>query len=295
LTNYDDESSSSSGDCCIGSLDELLCQSSHDDRAVKRVHRAALTFRHAIHSFGFQSKFLASHHDDFESTDNNNDDDNDTLKSPSTTSLYEGYIQTHTMMKLTNYLRASPLQLCQQSCTQTWPGQLSLVQNNHHNNNNHNDNNNNDEVVHNAVVTCLNSAEVWCDHPSCKHARCGPNGVCLRAYRFLPSSSSVVVVGPHNNRQRDVRRTNVGDLNGPGDINGTWSNNNNNMQMLILIMIGIRICHLSNVIGARYHIAMNILQIEGGTNVMNVNCHHVYNVQVRYFQCCAIHQYKFVM
>ena len=223
MTNYDDESSSSSS----GNLDELLCQpdDSHhsnndggDTRAVRRVHRAALTFRHAIHSLGFQSKFLASHHDDYGSTDNNNGDDNDkTISKPTstTTSLYEGYIQTHTMMKLTN-LRAktlhdnsSPLQLCQQSCTQTWPGQLSLV-----------DNNNDDEVAHNTVVTCLNSAEVWCDHPSCKHARCGPNGLCLRAYRFLPSSS--VVVGPHNNRQRDVRRTNVGDLNGPGDINGTW-------------------------------------------------------------------------
>lgn len=228
-SNYDESSSSSSRYCCVGNLDGLLCQPSHDEG----VHRAALTFRHAIHSLGLQSKFLANHRDDYELTVTNNNDDNFALKSTSAKSLYEGYIQTHTMMKLTN-LRAktlhdnsssSPLQLCQQSCTQTWPGQLSLADNNHHNNNNNN-NDDDDEVRPNTVVTCLNSAEVWCDHPTCKHARCGPNGVCLRAYRFLPSSSSVVVpqsvaVSPHNNRQRDMR-TNVGDLNGPGDINGTW-------------------------------------------------------------------------
>jgi hypothetical protein len=195
LTNYDDESCSGSGSHWkIDNLDELLCQSSdshhsnndgggNNTRAVRRVHRAALTFRHAIHSLDLQSKFLVSHYDNYESTDNNNDDD-DTLKS---TSLYEGYIQTHTMMK-TNLRcpartkiqdNSSPLQLCQQSCTETWPGQLVRV------------GTDNDGIprVRMTEVTCLNSAEVWCDHPSCKHARCGPNGLCLRKYRFCPSSS----------------------------------------------------------------------------------------------------------
>ena len=102
------------------------------------VHNAVLTFRHdAIHSLHLQTKFQATHPQEEEEDEQHDSDDH-------TPSLYTGYIQTHLMMKLTN-LRPSKftdgddndngheeeeqyqLQLRQQLCTQTWPGQLSLL------------------------------------------------------------------------------------------------------------------------------------------------------------------------
>ena len=112
------------------------------------------------------------------------------------------------------------LQLRQQLCTQTWPGQLSLLnerllQPPHHANNNNNNNN--------ATVTCLNSAETWCDQPWCNQARCGPQG-CLRCYRFLPPPVQRL---QQQQQQRSGNNNNTnnrlaGDLDGPGDILGAW-------------------------------------------------------------------------
>ncbi|KAL7491686.1 hypothetical protein ACHAWT_001096, partial [Skeletonema menzelii] len=80
--------------------------------------------------------------------------------------------------------------------------------------------NNNDAAAtnRNNTVTCLNSAETWCDHPTCKQARCGPQG-CLRCYRFLPPP----VQRLQQQQQQQVRGNRIsGDLDGPGDILGAW-------------------------------------------------------------------------
>jgi len=192
------------------------------------VHKAALTFRHAIQSLNLQSKFEATNqrtHQLLQETDNDDDDDNNTT----TSSLYAGYIQTHSMMKLTNlrpvksmnddgrqHHEAQPYQLRQQLCTQTWPGQLSLLNERllqpHANNND-------DAANTNNTVTCLNSAETWCDHPNCNQARCGPQG-CLRCYRFLPPPVQRL---QQQQQQQQLRGNRIaGDLDGPGDILGAW-------------------------------------------------------------------------
>ena len=102
---------------------------------------------------------------------------------------FKAYVQKHMSMRLTN-LRLegrhdserfpkymSQLSTRQQLCSQSWPGQLSLVMD--------------DAIGGDAnLVVCHNSAEAWCDHPSCYEARCGPQG-CLRCYRFLPRDYSL--------------------------------------------------------------------------------------------------------
>ena len=102
---------------------------------------------------------------------------------------FKAYAQKHISMRLTNlrlegrhdsdrFPRYLPqLSTRQQLCTQTWPGQLSLVM---------------DDAIGSDAnrIVCHNSAEAWCDHPSCNEARCGPQG-CLRCYRFLPRDYSL--------------------------------------------------------------------------------------------------------
>eukprot|EP00573_Skeletonema_grethae_P012072 CAMPEP_0201710686 /NCGR_PEP_ID=MMETSP0578-20130828/58756_1 /ASSEMBLY_ACC=CAM_ASM_000663 /TAXON_ID=267565 /ORGANISM="Skeletonema grethea, Strain CCMP 1804" /LENGTH=313 /DNA_ID=CAMNT_0048199717 /DNA_START=471 /DNA_END=1415 /DNA_ORIENTATION=- len=109
-------------------------------------------------------------------------------------------------------------QLRQQLCTQTWPGQLSLL----------NErllqpraNNGNDATNANNSVTCLNSADIWCDHPTCNQARCGPQG-CLRCYRFLPPPVQHLQQQQQQQQQQLGRNRMAGDLDGPGDILVTW-------------------------------------------------------------------------
>ena len=67
-----------------------------DDLDGGAVHKAALTFRHAIRSLNLQSKFAATDQPTHQLQESDGDDDT------TTSSLYAGYIQTHSMMKLTN-------------------------------------------------------------------------------------------------------------------------------------------------------------------------------------------------
>jgi hypothetical protein len=214
------------------------------------VHRAALTFRHAIRSLNLTSKLFAApeQHDhpsqrrrqqqQLQEDEDLTDSHHETTVSPS--SLYEGYIQTHSMMKLTNLRpvkfigngdtghegqqQQQHYQLRQQVCTQTWPGQLSLL-NERLLQPPHNANNNN-----NNVVTCLNSAEIWCDHPNCNQARCGPQG-CLRCYRFILPPPLQYQQQQQQQQQQQLRENNrllARDLDGPGDNNilGAWRTTN---------------------------------------------------------------------
>ena len=194
-----------------------------DDLGYNEVHKAALTFRHALHLLNLQGKSPSTHPSQEEEEEANDYRCNETA----TYSLYAAYIQCHAMMKLTNLRpfqssdggvgdEAEHYQLRQKVCTQTWPGQLSLLnerllQPNVNNDNNGNNNNN--------TVTCLNAAETWCDHPTCNQARCGPLG-CLRCYRFLPPPVQRL---QQQQRQQQHRGNRIaGDLDGPGDILGAW-------------------------------------------------------------------------
>ena len=205
-------------------LDDLMNSSKANRNGT--VHRAALVFRHAIHSMNLRSKFLQQQQRQSSPSGAEGGGktrtaataaDNYRSASSSSTalssSLYEAYLQTHTLMKRTN-LRPVAIkitstaaatttadsrkesysyQLRQQLCTQTWPGQLSLLNHDRHRNLPNNDNSNyanNDNAA--TLVTCLNSANSWCDYPKCQKARCGIEGNCLRCYRFMmPSLPSI--------------------------------------------------------------------------------------------------------
>lgn len=166
-----------------------------DGAGVGDVHKAALTFRHAIHEMGLADKLLCSSATRTKSGAANTKGKSEELaeaECDTGLTLYHAYVQKHSSMKLTN-LRVEPfghrfetddeLERCNlksPQCTQTWPGQLSLVAV--------------DDLPmrhrqSNSRVTCLNSAEAWCDYPGCTNARCGPEG-CLRCYRFLPREFS---------------------------------------------------------------------------------------------------------
>ncbi|KAL7480682.1 hypothetical protein ACHAW6_006351 [Cyclotella cf. meneghiniana] len=106
-------------------------------------------------------------------------------------SLFAAYAQAHWLMRSTNLRLDAKGELRQTFCTQTWP--RSLCDRNDANRWNNNNTSSN-------VVTCLNPAEVWCDHPFCKEARCGVQG-CLRCYRFLPRDYSFSVSGMIVGRQ----------------------------------------------------------------------------------------------
>mmetsp|Transcript_18687 Transcript_18687/g.38811 ORF Transcript_18687/g.38811 Transcript_18687/m.38811 type:complete len:492 (+) Transcript_18687:59-1534(+) len=222
---------------CNNTCIQDLILSSQQSREEKLIHDAAKLFRHSIISMGLEDVFLSqtsssafprrdvSHGfnkgnigGDIKATEVDATSSHEE-KSTSDT-LYLAYVQVHQMMKRTN-LRVgvngdvSDYDLRQLLCTQTWPGQLSLLGNNRINhdlnrendddininnigrdrggremeeNLNHNRNNNN-------LITCLNPAETWCDHPSCTQARCGTQGCCLRLYRFLPGYGYAYGVG----------------------------------------------------------------------------------------------------
>ena len=164
-------------------------------------HGAANVFRHAIYEMNLVEKLklfsFMSILQDRNSAQQSYDQDNDNT-------LYLAYVQQHTSMKLTN-LRVQPFRqhqhtatkpLGQQAvklgspvCTQTWPGQLSLIENIM-----------DEDVNNNTRITCLNPAESWCDHPNCNHARCGTQG-CLRCYRFLPRDYSMSAGGTIMSRE----------------------------------------------------------------------------------------------
>eukprot|EP00579_Thalassiosira_antarctica_P024958 CAMPEP_0202014728 /NCGR_PEP_ID=MMETSP0905-20130828/29965_1 /ASSEMBLY_ACC=CAM_ASM_000554 /TAXON_ID=420261 /ORGANISM="Thalassiosira antarctica, Strain CCMP982" /LENGTH=393 /DNA_ID=CAMNT_0048574709 /DNA_START=96 /DNA_END=1274 /DNA_ORIENTATION=+ len=164
-----------------------------DESCGATVHKAASVFRHAIHEMDLTDKIHASCMKNKSANRPISEEDQSEAEEESTV-LYSAYIQKHSMMKLTN-LRVEPFaprqlknnnEIEQSSnlesplCSQTWPGQASLV-----------DNPNN---MRNRVVTCQKSADGWCDHPTCKQARCGPKG-CLRAYRFLLPDYSLSASG----------------------------------------------------------------------------------------------------
>ncbi|KAL9186405.1 hypothetical protein ACHAXT_005643 [Thalassiosira profunda] len=157
----------------------------------EEVHGAAWVFRHALREMGLQNNNMHKKG----AAPPQSDAIHSHQSEAGETSLYAAYVQKHTAMKLTN-LRVEPKgrllndedlgqsYLRTPLCTQTWPGQLSLVV---------------DEAIGNAGhnrrrVTCLNPAEVWCDDPSCDRARCGPRG-CLRSYRFVPRDYSLSASG----------------------------------------------------------------------------------------------------
>ncbi|KAL7466376.1 hypothetical protein ACHAXS_006675 [Conticribra weissflogii] len=204
------------------------------------IHDAAKVFRHSIISMGLEDFFLSyttspvSPRRDFSYVFHkiNIGRESDTTKIHTTAhednlvsdKLYLAYAQVHQMMKRTN-LRVGPndaisdYDLRQLLCTQTWPGQLSLLGNNHIDPEFDGDNdddininnldrdrgrgevveNLNHNRINNNLITCLNPAETWCDHPSCTQARCGTQGCCLRLYRFLPGYGYPYGVGGVNN------------------------------------------------------------------------------------------------
>ena len=201
------------------------------------VHGAALVFRHAIVSMNLcplkktnQSNNEKANAFKSETDATNQSEHQSGEYSARRCTLFSAYVQTHCMMKLTN-LRVFPsskrnfifgintsfsnekyflktcvqlenAELCQQLCTQSWPGRLSDVSQfvNSTVNENRNisittatfDNFSFSRVIPNSYnnninnVQCLNPAEVWCDYPGCNQARCGAQG-CLRCYRFLPT------------------------------------------------------------------------------------------------------------
>jgi len=171
-------------------------------------HGAAMVFRHAMHTMKLTcttakptttTAAMRKYNEDINVFAIKSDDD--------TISLYRAYIQQHTAMKQSNlrveipasttttnfgvahqippqqpsldkHVTIEQAKLVPRTCTQTWPGQLSLIDA-HANVEDQNNNNPNNR----GVVTCRNSAVVWCDHPRCHYARCGEQG-CLRSYRF---------------------------------------------------------------------------------------------------------------
>ena len=146
-------------------------------------HSAAMVFRHAMNATNLIIAPIRSIEPDNKC---NNDIDIDAMipDDDGTISLYRAYIDQHISMKESNLRVKLPplsdtqidtmnqLELRHRTCTQTWPGQLSLLH---------------DDVVgpahNNRLVTCQKSAVVWCDHPNCNIARCGAQG-CVRSYRF---------------------------------------------------------------------------------------------------------------
>lgn len=140
-------------------------------------HDAAMVFRHAMHTMNMSCKIIPPSQSKQTNGDN---DDVHAINSHSggTMSIYQAYIIQHISMKESNFrVEATledpfPSKLIHRMCTQTWPGQLSLLHADTHNINNNN-----------RLETCQKSAVVWCDHPHCHHARCGIEG-CLRSYRF---------------------------------------------------------------------------------------------------------------
>ena len=145
--------------------------------------------------------------------------------------LFLAYIRTHFLLKLTTLrldndeaaaassagdtFSANSLgqsnnnhsQLRQVVCTQSWPGRLSDIFGQADGNENMsvvttvgaNDLNMTSNNINNNNVLCQNPAEVWCDYPSCNHARCGAQG-CLRCYRFLPNAATTSAVAASTSR-----------------------------------------------------------------------------------------------
>ena len=103
------------------------------------------------------------------------------------------------MLKSTNLRLNKNNESEQIFCTQQWPRSLCTRDAINRFNSDYN------HIDH--YVTCLNPAEVWCDHPLCKEARCGKQG-CLRCYRFLPRdytlSANVSIVSRHSERSYDI-------------------------------------------------------------------------------------------
>mmetsp|Transcript_11163 Transcript_11163/g.27440 ORF Transcript_11163/g.27440 Transcript_11163/m.27440 type:complete len:394 (+) Transcript_11163:61-1242(+) len=161
------------------------------------VHKAAFIFRHAIHVMNLTDKVCAAANMQTKKNEETFSESNDG------SALYFAYIQTHSMMNMTNlrvepfghrleYRQLEQFNLRSPLCTQTWPGQLSLVAD---------ENVEGNTTMRNRVI-CHNSAEAWCDAPTCDLARCGPQG-CRRSYRFLPRDYSLSVGGQimANNRE----------------------------------------------------------------------------------------------
>ena len=162
------------------------------DTGINMIHRAAFSFRCATFDMGLldifeQSSTKKEQQASIKVVDK---EDEDTSKSKDNNTLYLAYIQQHTSMKLANLRaerRSNVYVLKPRLCSQTWPGQLSLVADNEQN----------------TSITCLNPAEAWCDYSQCTHARCGPQG-CLRCYRFLPRDYALGVAGLCSERNYDM-------------------------------------------------------------------------------------------
>ena len=174
--------------CLIDSDMVSVSRDGDDDIGVENAtspHSAAMVFRHAMNATNLIIAPIRSIE-----TDNkcNNDIDIDAMipDDDGTISLYRAYIDQHISIKESNLRVKLPplsdiqidtmnqLELMHRTCTQTWPGQLSLL---------HDDIVDPHSNTNSRLVTCQKSAVVWCDHPNCNIARCGVQG-CVRSYRF---------------------------------------------------------------------------------------------------------------
>ena len=160
----------------------------------KDCHKAAKMFRKSFHDINL--KTTNSHAQDTSSLRLNTSDEDDVNNG---NFLYTAYLQTHLLLKSTNLRLDKNNDSEQIFCTQQWPRSLCTRDAINRFNSDYN------HIDH--YVTCLNPAEVWCDHPLCKEARCGKQG-CLRCYRFLPRdytlSANGSIVGRQSERSYDI-------------------------------------------------------------------------------------------
>lgn len=162
---------------------------SEQDTEPEECNKAAKMFRKAFNDIQMNKPLDSTSHKGSFNADSSKNCDN--------LSLYAAYVQAHWLMKSTNLRLDKKNEEQQMFCTQTWPRSLC----------NRNDINRFNSDYESHTVTCLNPAEVWCDHPSCEEARCGKQG-CLRCYRFLPRdytlSANGMIVGRQSERSYDL-------------------------------------------------------------------------------------------
>lgn len=154
----------------------------------KECHKAAKMFRKSFQDISLNT--TNSHVQNASSLHLNTPDDN----ANNSNLFYAAYIQTHWLLKSTNLRLNKNNESEQIFCTQQWPRSLCTRDAINRFNSDYN------HIDH--YVTCLNPAEVWCDHPLCKEARCGKQG-CLRCYRFLPRDYTLSANGSIVSRQSE--------------------------------------------------------------------------------------------
>ena len=120
----------------------------------KECHKAAKMFRKSFQDISLNT--TNSHVQNASSLHLNTPDDN----ANNSNLFYAAYIQTHWLLKSTNLRLNKNNESEQIFCTQQWPRSLCTRDAINRFNSDYN------HIDH--YVTCLNPAEVWCDHPLCK-------------------------------------------------------------------------------------------------------------------------------